>query len=428
MRYNAGNTAARIAVNAARSIAVGVVTGIFITFFANTVSFAGELNDAHPFLILLMPLGAFATYLIYRKLGEAYRRATVSAIDTIHDWEEGSSPIPRTERINPWMGAVAYIGAAISHFTGASVGKEGVGVQIGLSVGELFTRIERKLSWWGHRGREDYYLMCGAAAAFGSLFGSPITGVLFGMTFATADIIRLDALFPCLLSSYSAVLIAEMLGIHKMTIPSYACLGFSLGNAAIIIAFAALIGLLARLFIYLLGQFRSYIASYGHNQAMDTMVTSLIVLSVYIIIYLFTGTTEYTGLSLDLLYRAIDGTGVPLYAFIVKALLVFFSISAGFVGGEVVPLIVTGGTFGYAVASAAGFETAPFAVLGAIGMLSGGTNLPLVCFALGLELFGYTDARMLFLTVAFAYLTSGKTGIYQHQHMVLVDRLRGEDA
>ena len=423
------DSAAKVAANTVRSIAVGITAGLAITFFADTVAYLGDINSRYPLLILLLPLGAYLTLRIYQKLGDSFRRTTISAIDTIHDLEESSDESHlKPGRISPWMGPVAYIAAAISHLTGASVGKEGVGVQIGLSIGELFTKAERRISWKGYHGREDYYLMTGSAAAFGSLFGSPITGVLFGMTFATADIIRLDALFPCLLSSYSAVLIAEMLGIHKMTIPSYACLGFSLGNAAIIIAFAALIGLLARLFIYLLGQFRSYIASYGHNQAMDTMVTSLIVLSVYIIIYLFTGTTEYTGLSLDLLYRAIDGTGVPLYAFIVKALLVFFSISAGFVGGEVVPLIVTGGTFGYAVASAAGFETAPFAVLGAIGMLSGGTNLPLVCFALGLELFGYTDARMLFLTVAFAYLTSGKTGIYQHQHMVLVDRLRGEDA
>ena len=166
----------------------------------------------------------------------------------------------------------------------------------------------------------------------------------------------------------------------------------------------------------------------SHNHPEGIKGASAVAAAIFLATYAITGRDDYNGLSVTLLYDAMDGDGIPYLSFLLKAILVFLSIAAGFVGGEVVPLIVTGGTFGYAVASAAGFETAPFAVLGAIGMLSGGTNLPLVCFALGLELFGYTDARMLFLTVAFAYLTSGKTGIYQHQHMVLVDRLRGEDA
>ncbi len=414
----------KIITNAVRSTAMGAVTGVFITFFANTVSFAGVLNARYPFLTLLIPLGAWITLLIYRRLGETYKKATVSAIDTIHDYEEGGNPIPRTDRITPWMGVVAYIGAAVSHFTGASVGKEGVGVQIGLSVGELFTRLERRLSWWGHKGREDYYLMCGAAAAFGSLFGSPITGVLFGMTFATADIIRLDVLFPCLLSSYTAVVTADTLGIHKMDIPWHSTLSFSISNAVTAIIFAAVMGLMARLFIFLLGRFRDWIASLGKSRTVNTLIPAVMVTASYALIYLLTGTMQYSGLSLDLLYSAIDGRGVPLYAFMLKAILVFLSISAGFVGGEVVPLLVTGGTFGYTFASIFGLETAPFAVLGAIGMLSGGTNLPLVCFALGLELFGYLDARILFLTVSISYLTSGNTGIYQHQHMAMINRMK----
>ena len=141
-----------------------------------------------------------------------------------------------------------------------------------------------------------------------------------------------------------------------------------------------------------------------------------------IIIFIFTDSFDYNGLSLDLLYRAIDGRGVPLYTFILKALMVFLSIAAGFVGGEVVPLLVTGGTFGYAFASVLGLETSPFAVLGAIGMLTGGTNLPLVCFALAIELFSYSEPGLLFMTVALSYLASGDKGIYHHQKIAMRKR------
>ena len=56
-------------------------------------------------------------------------------------------------------------------------------------------------------------------------------------------------------------------------------------------------------------------------------------------------------------------------------------------------------------------------------MLSGGTNLPLVCFALGLELFSYEEPTLLFAAVSIAYLCSGETGIYQHQAMALKNKL-----
>ena len=415
------DTAMRIAFNTARSIAAGAAVGLFITIFANTVSLMGKINTAHPFLIILIPLGALATLKIYQRLGDAYRKTTVSAIDTIHDMEDEAKIKPG--RISPWMGVVAYIAAAISHLTGASVGKEGVGVQIGLSIGELFTKAERRFLWRGSHGREDYYLMTGSAAAFGALFGSPISGVLFGLMFATPDVLRLDALYPCLISSYTAVYVAEKLHIHRMIIPAFTELEATLGNLTLIIVFALMIGLMARLFIFLLARYRDYITKMYGSKIMSAIVPATLVTLLSILIYGITGAFDYNGLSLDLLYRSIDGRGVPPYAFALKALMVFLSISAGFVGGEVVPLLVTGGTFGYAFSSILGLETAPFAVLGAIGMLSGGTNLPFVCFALALELFGYSEPVLLFMTVAIAYLASGEKGIYHHQRIAMKRRI-----
>ena len=407
-----------------RSIAVGIAVAACITLFANTVSFLGTLNQRYPFLILLLPLGAYLTLRIYQKLGDAYRKTTVSAIDTIHDMEHAATDGIRITRgrISPWMGPVAYIAASISHLTGASVGKEGVGIQIGLSVGELLRRADHNLPL-EKEGRPDYYLMTSSAAAFGSLFGSPITGVLFGLMFATPDVLRLDALYPCLISSYTAVITAESLGIHRMVIPPYTELVLNPANLMTIMVFALMIGLLARLFLNLLEGFRKAIAEKLGSKALAAIVPAALVMLLFAVIALISGSFSYSGLSIDLLYRAIDGRGVPLYAFMLKAVLVFLSIAAGFAGGEVVPLLVTGGTFGYAFASVFGLETGPYAVLGAIGMLTGGTNLPLVCFALGLELFGYGEPALLFMTVAIAYLSSGNSGIYHHQRIAMQNRI-----
>ena len=415
--------ALRILFNTFRSLAVGIVTGACITLFANTVNIAGVVNHRFPLLILLIPLGAYLTLAIYQKLGDSFRKTTVEAIDTIHEMEDDANEGKlRPGHISPWMGPVAYIAAAISHITGASVGKEGVGVQIGLAIGELFTKIERKYAWKGHYGREDYYLMTGSAAAFGSLFGAPIAGVLFGLMFATPDILRLDALFPVLVSAYSAVYVALKLGIHKMEIPSFEELPATVENLITVAVFALIIGLLARVFLYLLARFRKGVEDRFGSKILSAIIPGTMVTLFSIIIFLLSGSFDYNGLSLDLLYRAIDGRGIPLYTFILKALMVFLSIAAGFVGGEVVPLLVTGGTFGYSFAAVLGLETAPFAVLGAVGMLTGGTNLPLVCFALAIELFGYSEPGLLFMTVALSYLASGDKGIYHHQRIAMKKR------
>ena len=95
--------------------------------------------------------------------------------------------------------------------------------------------------------------------------------------------------------------------------------------------------------------------------------------------------------------------------------MIFLSIAAGFVGGEVVPLLVLGSTFGFTFATLLGLPTGAFAALGALGMLSGGTNLPVVCFVLGFELFHYDEPVLLFVAVAMAFIASGNESIYAHQ-------------
>ena len=97
--------------------------------------------------------------------------------------------------------------------------------------------------------------------------------------------------------------------------------------------------------------------------------------------------------------------------------MVALTFAAGFVGGEVVPLMIVGAGFGMSMSYLFDMPLSPFAVLGSVGMLSGGTNLPLVCFALGMELYGYKEPTMLFLMVTVSFLASGRSGIYAHQKL-----------
>ena len=412
-----------------KSMAIGGATGLAMTIFANTVSFLGDLNVWCPYLVLLLPLGGYITMKLYSAFGDSYRAITTAAIDFIHDGEAIEAGVERHKpkmKITPMMGIVAYIAAAIAHFAGASVGKEGAGVQIGLSIGELGYRLDKRLSWEGHRGRGDYYLMVGAGAAFGALFSAPVAGTLFAMTFASPDIIRLSALFPSLVASITAVMVSKGMGIHIMEVPAFQELPLTMKSLLCTILIAIAAGLLARLFVFLLEAFKEGLRKRFSSPAMRTIIPSIIAMAIFLTTYIVTGRDDYNGLSLTLLYDAMNGNGIPYISFVLKAILVFLSIAAGFVGGEVVPLLVTGGTFGYTLASILSLHQPTFAALGAIGMLSGGTNLPLVCFALGLELFGYSEPVLLFVAVAVSYIASGKKSIYQHQRNALKERVYGQ--
>lgn len=409
--------------NSIRGLIVGAVVGCFITIFANTIFLVGALNLKLKYLFLLLPLGSLLTFLLYKKFGNHYKKTTVFAIDEIHELEEKKEKNLATSQnvgaITPLMGLIGYISATISHLFGASVGKEGVGVQIGISIGAFLDKAEDRISEiLGIRDtdRTAYYLMSGASAAFGSLFGSPITGILFGLQFASPDILRLDALLPCTVASFSATFLARALNAHILDIPSYIPLPFGLKNLAIVVGFALICGFLVRLFCLAIEKCKALCSKQSSLES--TMVSILVpafITVAILLLNLFLGDNLlFNGLSTGLLYNAIS-SNVPLYAFLLKALLILLCTLSGFVGGEVVPLLVLGSTFGYTFSSLLNLETAPFAVLGALAFLTGGTKLPLVCFMLGIELFSYNEPLLLFLSCAISYTASGKLGIYDHQ-------------
>lgn len=406
----------------ARGLLTGVLTGLAISVYSRMIAFCGDFNKAHWWLVLLIPAGACLTVLIYKVFGEDYRNSTTSAIEDINthksharNWAE--SQIPHS--LSPRLAVIAFLGAGITHFTGASGGKEGAGVQIGLACASC---VEEGEAWLGrklgreHDCRSDYYLMCGSGAAFAALFGSPIAGVLFGTQLASPRATRLDAYLPCLVSSYAAVITSRLAGVHVMRIPAFEPLAVTIDNLAVVLAAAILTGLYSRVFCIVLHKIRDFFRKRISNPYLMVLAPALVLLAISVITRATHGEYRYNGLGSDLLADLINGEASH-YDDIVKLLMVAFTFAAGFVGGEVVPLMIVGAGFGMSLASLFSVPVGPMAALCSLGMLSGGTNLPLVCFALGLELYSYSEPCLLFLMVCFSFIASGKTGIYKSQNL-----------
>lgn len=392
----------------------GLLAAPFITLFSNLVTWANAFNASHRYLILFLPVGAVIIIFTYHWLGYQSKKITSMAISQIHYGEDGNTSMKEEGRITVKMAATSFFNSFISHFLGASVGKEGVGVQIGFSAASILDKAEQQLLG---SSRRDYYLMSGASAAFSALFGSPVAGTLFGIHLASPRLARMDALLPALFSSFAAYFLSQKLGIHVMSIPSFKPLELNLMNTLTVLLFSIIIGIVCAASCRLLEFFKENLNSkYPGSEVFKALIPAVLLSVFSIIVFIVTGKFLYNGLSMDLITLSMSHEA-GILDFLIKLIMVLLSLAAGFQGGEVVPLLVLGATFASSFASLLSLDAAPYAVLGAISFLSAGMKLPFVTFALGLELFGYAEPALLFLATTVSLICSGKIGIYSHQRI-----------
>ena len=128
-------------------------------------------------------------------------------------------------------------------------------------------------------------------------------------------------------------------------------------------------------------------------------------------------TQDYNGLGTAVILQAVAGQAV-WYAFLLKLLFTAFSLAGGFRGGEIVPVLFTGATFGCFAAGFLGLPPSLGAALGMIAVFCGVTNSPIASFIMGLELFHGQGMWMFGLVVAVSYMLSGYYGLYKSQLII----------
>ena len=417
-----------------RGILVGLVIGPVMYLLASMIHCVGEFRESHPVLLSLIPIGAVTTAWLFQKTGAYLRQGTNLAIEKINERILSSlrvSNIPFSNHIQTSKGValtpkvipLMFVNTAITHLTGASGGKEGAGVQIGTAVASVLNWLEQKLRERIGRPAEKsdrmditgIWLITGAGAAFGALFNAPMAGTWFGLRFASPRITRTEAFLPCMAGSFTASLVSEALGNRPISLEGpMESVAFGLGPLLLVCLSGVLFGLLSLLFCTVVQIFKHFVAKLSKNDLLRALYSSLMLLGCTGIFYLITGSFAYNGLSPSLFTAAAQGQTTWIDP-IAKLLLTALSITAGFSGGEIIPLMMIGATAGSLLAPVFGLPVSMMAVFGAVGTLSGGTKLPLVCFLLSLELFGFENPTLLFAVCIFGCICSGRTGIYESQ-------------
>ncbi|HTB53421.1 MAG TPA: voltage-gated chloride channel family protein [Ferruginibacter sp.] len=391
---------------------VSVLVGVLVAFFLWLLDIATKTRQQNIWLIFLLPLaGIFITWL-YDRFGKSSAAGNNLVIDEIHKPGGG---------IPPQMTPLILFTTVITHLFGGSAGREGTAVQMGGSVASLFAKWFKLVD-----EHKSILLMCGMAAGFAAVFGTPVTGAIFALEVLAIGRIKYDALVPCLIASIIAHITCLSCGIHHThyTIAFtdtgtniFPHISFDIILLLKVIVAAVLFGLASFLFANLTHFIKNKSNELIPNKWLIPIIGAVLIVGISYCI----GSYNYLGLGVTnpnsgpSIVNAFHADGATYFSWFWKLLLTAITLGMGFKGGEVTPLFFIGAALGNTLATISGAPIDLFAGLGFIAVFAGATNTPLACTLMGIELFG--GANIIYYAVACftAYYFSGHSGIYQSQ-------------
>lgn len=377
----------------------GAVIGAAATAFHWCIGTVTTLRIMKPWLIWLLPLAGALTALVYKITDMETDKGTNQVILSARD----GSPV----RLR--MAPLIFFATVVTHFAGGSAGREGAALQLGGSMASFFGQ---KL----HLDEKDRGIMvlCGMAAAFSALFGTPITAAVFPMEVVSVGIMHYATIVPCLVSSVGAFLLAKALGLHGLV-------GYAAGEPAALtaasmaqtLALGALCALVSVLFCEAMHQSKRLYAKYIPNTVLRGFAGGALVLAVTLAL----GNQLYSGAGDELIRKLLGGETI-WYAFLLKIALTALTMGAGLRGGEIVPALCVGCAFGTWMGPLLGLPHGFSGALGMTAVFCGSTNCPVTSLLLSFELFGGEGMVLFALCSAVSYMLSGYSSLYSEQKIV----------
>lgn len=380
--------------------AVGVAAGCASALFLVALQYVSATRDANPALLLGLPVvGYFITW-AYQRYGGTAGRGNALVIEEVN---LNRARIPF--RMTPFVLA----GAVLTHLFGGSAGREGAAVQMGASLADGLRRLLRLKP-------EDrrLILMAGISGGFGSAFGMPSAGFVFGMEVQGVGKVNYEGIIPCLVASFVGDMTVRALGVHHTHYPTIAHIPLSPELLFKVGIAAALFGLLSMFFIHSVHAVKALTQRTRLKPPVITALGGIVLLGLTVLV----GNLEYNGLSLRLMLDSMRGEEVPSYAFLLKLLFTAITLGVGYLGGETVPLFVMGACFGATLAPILGVEGVLLPALGAVATFGAAANTPIACAVMAVEMFGGEVLPWAFFACALAYLASGRHSIYSTQPVI----------
>jgi len=381
---------------AATGAVIGALCGAVGAVFAIAVEQATHLRTHTPWLVYLLPLGGLVIAGVYRFFHLSLQLGTDEIIATV-----------RTQKKVPVLMAPAvFISTALTHLLGGSAGREGAALQLGGSLGAAVGDLVHPKA-----DSRRIFELCGMAALFSALFGTPVTATIFVLEIIEVGRINDRALLPCMVSALTANVVAKWIG---APVEPFALASGLAQTGAVTLLQAAGIGVacaaVAVIFCLTMHAAGKHVRRLILNEFLRAAVGGAAV----ILLTLLVGSQDYNGGGMHVVFAALAGEAAP-EAFLLKILFTAVTLSTGFKGGEIVPSFFVGSTLGCTVAPLIGLSPALGAGLGLVGVFCGVTNAPLAAIVLSVELFGAEYLPLFGAAAGVAFMLSGHLSLYHEQ-------------
>lgn len=374
----------------------GAVLGFLGGLFGKSITLVTAFRGSHPWMLYLLPLAGLLIVAMYRM--DPYKTGTNRVLEGI-----------QSDRLIPLrMAPLIVVSTVITHAFGASAGREGAALQLGGSIGGTFGKW-LKMDDYDHR----IMIMCGMSAGFSALFGTPLTATIFAMEVASVGMMQYAALVPCCAAALIAKEIAEFLGVHGEHFALPAVTVFDWKNGGLTVLLAVCCAGISILFCLVLHYTEHLYKKWIPNEYLRIVAGGCLIILMTVLL----GTADYLGAGMDVIEHSMEGQVVAA-AFLLKMIFTAISLGSGFRGGEIVPTLFVGATFGCLFGQLTGFPPSLGAACGMASVFCGVTNCPVSSLFLSFELFGFECMPFFLLSVSISYLESGYYGLYHSQKIL----------
>ncbi len=380
------------------AVIIGAIGGCVGSAFHILVEIATEIRNEHSKILYLLPVGGIVIAAMYNRFKKKGKIDTNRVIEAVRE----------DEKVPLIMLPLIFVSTVISHLLGASVGREGAALQIGGSIGYNFGRLLRLSERNMH-----IIIMAGMSSVFAALFGTPIAAAVFALEVINVGVFKYAGLLACIVSATVAYGVSMLFSVEPVRFAVTFSNVLSAGVMARAVVLSLLCAVVSIIFLTVVKKCEHYTDKLIKNNYVKALSGGAVI----VILTLLVGCYDYNGAGMGIIEDAISGNAKP-WAFALKIIFTAVSIAAGFKGGEIVPTLFIGATFGCTVSHLIGLEPGVAAAIGMISLFCCVVNCPIASILLAAELFGGDGMIYFAVVVAVSYMMSGCFGLYKSQKIV----------